>query len=142
MNKQKIDLENNKILRSDNICHNNQSLKDYLDKGTVYSNEEQKIGKWIDKKPIYQKVVQFEIGDNSNKFVPYNISNVDNIWIDESASYIMGDSETLPINWYYATSDWCRVWANKNSGEIRFRSPSTLGARIGYVCLRYTKTTD
>ena len=142
MNKQKIDLENNKILRSDNICPNNQSLKDYLDKGTVYSNEEQKIGKWIDKKPIYQKVVQFEIGDNSNKFVPYNISNVDNIWIDESASYIMGDSETLPINWYYATSDWCRVWANKNSGEIRFRSPSTLGVRICYVCLRYTKTTD
>lgn len=142
MNKQKIDLENDKILRSENIEYDNQTLKKYLDSGNIYSSDEQKIGKWIDGKPIYQKIVQFEIGDNSNKFVPYNISNVDNIWIDESASYIMGDSETLPLNWYYSASDWCRVWANKNSGEIRFRSPSTLGARICYVCLRYTKTTD
>lgn len=142
MNKQKIDLENNKILRSENIEYDNQTLKKYLDSGNMYDTNEQKIGNWIDGKPIYQKVVQFEIGDNSNKFVSYNISNVDNIWIDESASYIMGESETLPVNWYYSSSDWCRVWANKNSGEIRFRSPSTLGTRNCYVCLRYTKTTD
>ena len=38
MNKQKIDLENDKILRSQNIEYNNQSLKDYLDKNTIYDS--------------------------------------------------------------------------------------------------------
>jgi hypothetical protein len=107
-----------------------------------YSTSEKVIGKWIDEKPIYSKIVTFEVDNNSDKFINYNIENVENIWIDESASYIMSDSETLPTNWYYSASDWCRTWANKNSGEIRFRSPSTLGARICYVCLKYTKTTD
>ena len=47
MNKQKIDLENDKILRSQNIEYNNQSLKDYLDKNTIYDSGTNSNGNWI-----------------------------------------------------------------------------------------------
>ena len=47
MNKQKIDLENDKILRSQNIEYNNQSLKDYLDKNTIYDSGTNSNGIWI-----------------------------------------------------------------------------------------------
>lgn len=107
-----------------------------------YSTEEQVIGKWINNKPIYRKIVFFEVTSNSDISHNYNIQSVENIWIDESASYILGDYETLGVNWYYATSDWCRTWINKNQGFIRFKCPSSIGTRTCYVCLRYTKTTD
>lgn len=47
MNKQKIDLENDKILRSQNIEYNNQSLKDYLDNNTIYDSGTNSNGIWI-----------------------------------------------------------------------------------------------
>lgn len=107
-----------------------------------YSTEEKHIGYWIDGKPIYRKVVTFTIGDNSNLTINHNIANVQKIWINEGKSFIGNYDESLSLNWFYATNDWCRCWVNITKGTIRFKSPSTLGERTCYVTLEYTKTTD
>ena len=107
-----------------------------------YSDTEKIVGKWLNNKPIYSKTISFGVENNTDKSINYNIQNVENIWVDESASYIMGEYETLAVNWYYSPSDWCRTWANKSQGYLRFKCPSSLGTRTCYVTLRYTKTTD
>ena len=106
-----------------------------------YSTTEQKIGTWINGKPIYRKVYQFNTTDDMNLFTPHNISNLDKYWINESSSFIYSSNETLPINWYYGSSDWCRTWLT--NVNIRMRCPSNLGTdRIVYITIEYTKTTD
>lgn len=141
-NKKIVDLDNNIFIRSECIEYNDKDLKEQLDNKFNYSTEEQVIGKWKNGKNIYQKIISFEIGDNSNLSIDYNISNIDEIWINESGSFITSNLETLSINWYYAENDWCRTWVHKNLQKIRFKSPSSLGIRTCNVCLNYTKTTD
>lgn len=47
MNKQKIDLENNKILRSENIEYKNNILTVFLDKNTIYDSGTNTNGSWL-----------------------------------------------------------------------------------------------
>lgn len=132
------ELSNLNTTNKENLVESINEINNKFD----YSDTEKIVGKWINNKPIYSKTINFEVENNSDKSINYNIQNVENIWIDESASYIMGEYETLAVNWYYSSSDWCRTWANKNQGYLRFKCPSSLGTRTCYVTLRYTKTTD
>lgn len=47
MNKQKIDLENDKILRSENVEYENNSLTNFLDNNTIYDSGTNSNGNWI-----------------------------------------------------------------------------------------------
>lgn len=109
-----------------------------------YSTEEQKIGTWIDGKPIYRKVFTFQTSDNCDISFKHNLSNIDKIWINESASFIFineGDQqETLTLNWYHDANTWTRGWINPF--YIRFKAPFAYKVRTAYVTVEYTKTTD
>lgn len=47
MNKQKIDLENNKMLRSENIEYKNNILTYFLDNNTIYDSGTNTNGSWL-----------------------------------------------------------------------------------------------
>ena len=55
-NKTLINLDNDLMLKSENIEYNNDTLKNVLDNRYNFSTEEQIVGKWLDNKPIYRKV--------------------------------------------------------------------------------------
>ena len=109
----------------------------------IYSTTERRVGTWIDGKPIYRKVVIIDsIGSNVNLSIPYNIDDVDTIWLNESASFIKSENETLSSNWLLSADDYMRTWVNKFLGTIRYKTPADLSAFTGYITLEYTKTTD
>lgn len=99
--------------------------------GEVYTTEEQRIGTWIDGKPLYRKC--FAIGPVAND-TPLGIENVD-LLID-CAGYGVSDSVQYPLN----GSHFLRVV--KHSGTVPSLSvtSSEYSQIWGYAI--YTKTTD
>lgn len=139
------------------LAENNTSLDDVLnavnnlpERGTggggssnVYSLEETVIGTWINGKPLYRKVVFIsEIGNAGNLEVPYNIPDVELIWVDETAAFAFASYETIPASSTYGGDLWIRAWTNMNLKVIRLRTPANLTGYSAYITLAYTKTTD
>lgn len=121
-----------------------ENVEEAIEEKFTYSSEEKVIGNWMGK-PLYSKIVSFKTSDNMNSEQSTGVSDIEELWIDETASFISDRFETLPINWYYGVSDYCRTWIGKKQetqSVIRVKSPSTLGLRTMYIVLNYTKTTD
>lgn len=136
MNKQKIDLENDKILRSENVEYNNQVLKDYLDKLTVYSNEEQVIGKWTNGKPLYRKIVSGNVPESDHyPTVATGITNLDEV-VSISLVLAYGDNRQ-----YFSSVKYNNYYLSKeNDNKITIVAPVIEGDATFTIC--YTKTTD
>lgn len=136
MNKQKIDLDNDKILRSENVEYNNQVLKDYLDKLTVYSNEEQVIGKWTNGKPLYRKIVSGNVPESDYyPTVATGITNLDKV-VSISVVLAYGDNRQ-----YFSSVKYNNYYLNKeNDNKITIVAPNIEGDAT--FTIYYTKTTD
>lgn len=135
MNKQKIDLDNDKILRSENVEYNNQVLKDYLDKVTVYSNEEQVIGKWTNGKPIYRKIASGAVPKSDYyPTVATGITNLDKI-ISISLVLAYGDNRE-----YFSSTRYTYYLSKANDNQITIVAPDVEGDAT--FTIYYTKTTD
>lgn len=135
MNKQKIDLDNDKILRSQNIEYNNQSLKDYLDKGTVYSNEEQKIGKWTNGKTLYRKIITGSVPKSD--YYPTITTGITNLSAVVSLQLLLTYGESKQ---YFSSSRYTYYLNKENENNITVVSPDVDGDVM--VIIEYTKTTD
>lgn len=135
MNKQKIDLDNDKILRSENVEYNNQVLKDYLDKVTVYSNEEQVIGKWTNGKPIYRKIASGAVPKSDYyPTVATGITNLDKI-VSISLVLAYGDNRE-----YFSSTRYTYYLNKANDNQITIVAPDVEGDAT--FTIYYTKTTD
>ena len=141
-----IDDVNKKIyIKNDNDEYEEFYNEEEVNK-QVYSTEEQRIGTWIDGKPIYRKVITFETSDNCNITHAHNIVNADKLWINEGASFVYINDpanwkqEVVGLNWYYSDTEWTRAWLNFSA--IRYRASFNIGVRTAYVVIEYTKTTD
>lgn len=106
--------------------------------GYSYSTQEQKIGTWLGK-PLYRKTISFT--PEENLALPLDMHNIDEMWIDESHSFITNNAETLTLN-QYSSEGYTRSWINKQNKFFRFITSWDLSDRTGYVTLKYTKTTD
>ena len=135
MNKQKIDLENDKILRSENVEYNNQALKDYLDKGTVYSNEEQKIGKWTNGKTLYRKVVTGTVPKSD--YYPTVATGITNLSEVVRLQLLLTYGESKQ---YFSSSRYTYYLSKENENNITVVAPDVAGDVM--VIIEYTKTTD
>ena len=135
MNKQKIDLDNDKILRSENVEYNNQFLKDYLDKGTVYSNEEQKIGKWTNGKTLYRKVITGTVPKSD--YYPTVDTGITNLSTVISLQLLLTYGESKQ---YFSSSRYTYYLSKDNENKITVVSPDVDGDVM--VIIEYTKTTD
>lgn len=131
----KIDLENDKILRSQNIEYNNQSLKDYLDKGTVYSNEEQKIGKWTNGKTLYRKIITGSVPKSD--YYPTIATGITNLSAVVSLQLLLTYGESKQ---YFSSSRYTYYLNKENENQITVVSPDVDGDVM--VIIEYTKTTD
>lgn len=111
-----------------------------LEKREIYSTEEQVIGKWIDGKPLYRKVINCgSLPNNTQKIIQHNIENID--FIISCLGYAMtstGSGVALPsyngiinINLYATTQQIGIITTGDRSSFVK-----------SYVVLEYTKTTD
>lgn len=135
MNKQKIDLDNDKILRSENVEYNNQVLKDYLDKRTVYSNEEQVIGKWTNGKTLYRKVITGTVPKSD--YYPTVATGITNLSTVISLQLLLTYGESKQ---YFSSSRYTYYLSKDNENKITVVSPDVDGDVM--VIIEYTKTTD
>lgn len=109
----------------------------------IYSLEETKIGKWVDGKPLYRKVVYISNLPNSNS-IDYDIFNdtsiIDNCHINGN-SYYVDNNYNIPINTPFDASSLCFSFITNNK-KLRIYCASNRSSQYAYVIVEYTKTTD
>ena len=114
-----------------------------------YSTEEQRIGNWIDGKPLYQKTITgYNVGSTSTNGIGANVEipasdlNVDSV-VDLSA-IIKASNGMLPLPAFWGTGSYgVQVYYKTANNTILVKNTSTdyNGADVA-VTIKYTKTTD
>lgn len=107
----------------------------------VYSTEEQRIGTWIDGKPLYRKTIisNFElpfVTQVTSYNIDHNISNIDKVVHVE-----MTDGLKHIPNLSKAGGTTTIDYVSSTTIEIRYINDSW-SSRDWYITLEYTKTTD
>ena len=107
----------------------------------VYSTEEQRIGTWIDGKPLYRIIKECDVSaketqSNDISSIPYdtifiNLGKSFNRWVDNSSASIV---------WNTSDNDNGNVWINYEK-KLNILNSSN-AARHYWITLEYTKTTD
>lgn len=109
-------------------------------KGDLYSTDEKMIGQWIDGKPLYQKVISFQITQTGNTQYPHGIANIENVvrtdmYLNDGfgGTYTMGNisNGTYQLNGY----------AGKTTVEFNLVNSAFVG-KYATAFIQYTKTTD
>ena len=129
------DLQANDILKyNGSVWVNDDNLHEY-------STEEKVVGKWIDGKPIYEKIITFSITGKGFLSYRHNIENLENIHF---ISMLQGNNEnSIRTNrtytpWY----DPASIYLDEiNSTDISLYHNSNMTKFYEFI-LRYTKTTD
>ena len=96
-----------------------------------YSTEEKVIGKWIDGKRIYEKVIAFTATLISSKWIDTpELIDDKNLIIQ---SFVIGKNICMPIigSTDSVPSNYVRVWSMRKTN-----------INIDYLIIQYTKTTD
>lgn len=142
---------NKKINASDIAVKKNNkgvTLNDYLDNLNEYSTEETVIGKWIDGKPLYQKVITFDntisISYDDNTFI-HNISNIDIIFVKNAFVYSKNEKRfySIPVTLYNSNTatDDLNIMVDREKINFYVKSGwNTAWQKV--IILNYTKTTD
>ena len=100
-----------------------------------YSTEEKVVGKWIDGKPIYEKV--FEIGSKSSAYT-FTIENLDKI-IDYTGNCIISDYSRI-IPFVQPQYDNYVIINDYKDGVVNLATNLTYTDCV--LVIQYTKTTD
>lgn len=132
------------LVSSDTVKVRTSGNSVYLDSNSVYSTTEQVVGTWIDRKPIYRKVVLINSisGTNVNEIaVPTNIDtmlpNVCGIVYDNS-----GNGYFINYNNVYNTGQDIGAFYYKTHNCISIKQYAEFNINNGYIIIEYTKTTD
>lgn len=132
----------NKNKNSIYVRNSNGVYEEFIKKNSeIYSTEEQRIGTWIDGKPLYRIIKEYdvsakEIQSNDISSIPYdtifiNFGKSFNRWVVNSSASII---------WNTSDDDKGNVWINyEKKLNISNNSNAT---RHYWITLEYTKTTD
>lgn len=119
----------------------------YVNKLTDYSETETLIGKWIDNKPLYRKVIKiFDTNIQNGTTIGHGISNVDLIFVEKAFLYqSSGTCYPMPVGLYgsgtISNQDRLSLYVDRNN--IVFKADSNYGGSwVKIIILNYTKTTD
>lgn len=116
----------------------------------IYSENETIIGRWIDGKPLYRKVVTGAVGTISsdgtivNTSINVGISNVDTIFI-KNAYVNNGNNRLFPIPYFNDNGYWIKVYPLSGANYPNLRigcNASTFSTNPVTVIVEYTKTTE
>ena len=115
-------------------------MQNTFNTNSVYSTDEMIIGRWIDGKPLYRKVIQGNITskDQSLFVVNENIKTMISIYGYDSPDGIY----YFPFNYTQNGSTQKAIFYKKDTDTIEFRSNSFKSGEVFVVILEYTKTTD
>ena len=112
-----------------------------------YSTEEKIVGKWIDGKPIYEKVIYTDIRDRDWHNIQMNVS-IDNI-IKLKGILYQGNGYPYFIevqgNTYPNAENRAMFLYKKDENYIRYGvlyTQADLTSSYLYITIQYTKTTD
>lgn len=106
-----------------------------------YSTSEKVIGKWIDGKPLYRKVINFgSLPDTSDKDVAHNISNIGDL-VNITGMTWNSNKFFHPLPFSANSTNQIRLEASLSNVKITTYSSWTAYTTT-YVILEYTKTTD
>lgn len=128
---------------------NFSELSGLVDTNSTYSYDEIVVGKWVNGKPLYRKVMIFNdtISQSQTNEFPHGIENVNFIMIKNA--YLMNhvvdlrNIYPLPVTLYESNTqtDFCAIKVDRK--KIKFYTNG--GWNTGWtkvVILEYTKTTD
>ena len=115
-------------------------MKNTYSADSVYSTDEMIIGRWIDGKPLYRKVVQGNITSKNQSLFVVN-ANVETMISIRGYDFSNG-IYYFPFNYTQDGSTQKAVFYKKDTDTIEFRSNSSESGEVFVVILEYTKTTD
>ena len=109
---------------------------------TIYSFNEQRIGVWVDGKPLYQKTVYISsLPNNATTNYPHGISDISAIvGMDSCVKWSSGWITNLP--WVASGDDTETITASAGLTNIQVATNKNRTSMSAYIILRYTKTTD
>lgn len=117
-----------------------------LEEGENYSTNEQRIGTWVDGKPLYRKMVDFgSLPSNGVIDKAHNIANVEHmhvnlggtLWCLNSQSYTGQGQIFSPVFSEFISS----IYVSNIYMSVKTVSPDANAFKM-LMCLEYTKTTD
>lgn len=143
-NKTMINLDNNLILKSENIEYDNKTLKECLDNMYNFSTDEKVIGKWTNGKPLYEKTITFTDFERTggDTYKNHNIPNIDLAFINFSKSFGLQPSGETVIGSYAYNTVYSFQISGANRNAILYSVGSSIAMSAITVTLNYTKTTD
>ena len=115
-------------------------MKNTYSADSVYSTDEMIIGRWIDGKPLYRKVIQGNITSKNQSLFVVN-ANVETMISIRGYDFSNG-IYYFPFNYTQDGSTQKAVFYKKDTDTIEFRSNSSGSGEVFVVILEYTKTTD
>ena len=127
------------------VKNNNGVFEEFIKKDNLvnYSLGEQRIGTWVDGKPLYRKTIYIDSLPNAG-IGYYNIiddvSILDTVFIDDSASYLRESVEILPLNHIWNTETY--VMTSIYNKQLRIVTTGDKSNGHAYVTVKYTKTTN
>lgn len=115
------------------------ALEDYVNESVDYSLNEKAIGKWVDGKTLYRKVIDMgALPNNSIKSVNHNIVNLGKIvYLTGFAQSPLGGGITLP----HATSNPIALYCDNVNVDVLTTSNRSEYTKA-YIQIYYTKSTD
>ena len=105
-----------------------------------YSTTEEVVGTWIDKKPLYRKVVKGNITATDQTLFVVN-ANIDTM-VFISGYDCPDGTYYFPFNYAQTGSTYKSIFYKKDTDTIEFRSNSYKPGEVYVVVLEYTKTTS
>ena len=115
-----------------------------LNQKLSYSTNETIVGTWIDGKPIYRKVVQYNklsTGGVNLNLSDFGITNVENIWLNNNSFVKSVNNEFKPINNLESLEvfSFCNF---PSTTQMRLSTNSHYLTGMWNLIIEYTKTTD
>lgn len=126
-------------LKENDVLKYNGSIWINFDNLHNYSTEEQIVGKWIDGKPIYEKVINVEnfiIGNNE-----ITLENLDTI-INYSGSLMFTDYPGYKRFFPYSQNNSTVKVVINHYNDTKFVVASGFNCNTINIIIQYTKTTD
>lgn len=112
----------------------------------IYSKTETIVGRWVDNKPIYRKIIEFNnttVGSSSGSLA-HNISNIDNV-INCTAMMKSTNSNDSYYGYTWLPNNVCGIKRADTSNIYFYNGGDSFSGqtyRTWYFTLEYTKTTD
>lgn len=106
-----------------------------------YSNDEIKVGKWLNGETIYRKVIDIGYLPNaSTSTIAHNISNLGHFTNISGLAIRSSDKDTLPIPYVtFATNNSGGITIYANNTSITIGTTTNRSSYEGYVILEYIK---